>query len=298
MKKWMFIIISLSLISFSCKKKIEDEAATASLETEEIAQQVGETMAAIDEAGGSSGQFAFMKSQLRTFARVTPNALEKPSLMSLIMPTAEAATCAVGQTFSGCVSNVVTRNFNNCTIGTATVSGSVTLTYYDAGVDNTCSMAVAPDQVHRNPNFTVSTPSGAVLSVTKTSTWGQSVAKVSSHLFRIDNDGINRKLTFNGATLIDITTTIPNHITVSGVARAGRTMNGGEVFTTNNLTGKTCSLVPTNVTWNGSCNCAISGSWSGSCSDGNMATVDITGCGTADITINGEGKSITFDRCY
>lgn len=300
MKNWIFIIVSLSLVTFSCNKKADDETA-ATIDAEEMAQQIGETMAAIDEGGGSSGQLAFMKSDIRTFARLTPNAIEKPSLMSLLVPTAEAATCSAAPGFSGCVNNVITRNFGSCTIGTATVSGSVVLTYVDGTTDNTCSVGATGNQVYRDPNYTVSVPSGAQLAVTKTGTWGQTITKLGiGQLYSIVNDGINRKLTFNGVTVLDVTTTISvsDALVVSGTNRSGRTLNAGTIVIADNLVGKTCTLSPTNVTWNNACNCAISGSWAGSCDNGTSADVTITGCGTADIVINGESKSINFDRCY
>lgn len=300
MNKWMFLVLSLSLISFSCEKK-EDDALTTQLDSEEMAQQIGETMAAVDEAGGSSGQLAFMKANLKTFARRAPEALEKKGLFSLVNPTAEAATCSSAPGFGGCSNDRIVRNFNNCTIGSATVSGTVTLSYYDADGfnDNTCSLSTG-ESVARNPNFTVTGLRGAELAVTKTGAFGQTVGRITSTQYRIDNDGINRKLTFGGQTVLDVTTTISSTdpIIVSGTARTGRVMNGGTITLTDNVSGKTCTMTPSNVTWNGTCNCAISGSWSGSCSNGTSADITITGCGTANATINGEAKSVTFDRCY
>ena len=115
------------------------------------------------------------------------------------------------------------------------------------------------------------------------------------------NDGINRKVTYGGATVLDITTTIEaggTSLVISGTARTGRTLNQGTITVTDNLAGKSCSLQPTNVTWDSStCKCASSGSWSGTCSTGTTATVTITGCGTANIDIDGTAEAITFDRC-
>lgn len=298
MKKWMFIVLSLSLLSVSCKNT-EELISTTELDSEEVAQQIGETMAAVDESGGSGGQLAFFKSNLRTFARRAPEALEKQSLFSLLAPEANAATCSAAPGFGACVNDRIVRNFNNCTIGSATISGTVTLSHYDSDGfnDSTCSLIVG-ETVARNPNFKVTGLRGAELAVTKTGSFGQQVLRATSSLYYLNNDGINRKLTFNGTTLLDVTTTISSQIFVSGTARAGRTMNGGTVLVTDNIKGKTCSLSPSNVTWNGSCNCAISGSWAGSCSNGTTANVTITGCGTANININGEAKAIAFDRCY
>lgn len=298
MKKWIFILVSLSLLATSCKKK-DELISTTELDAEEMGQQIGETMAAVDEAGGSGGQLAFMKSNLRTIARKAPGALEKPSLISLLNPTAEATTCTASPGFGACSNDRVIRNFNGCTIGSATLSGTVTLSYYDNDGfnDTTCSLNVG-ETIARNPNFVVTGLRGARLEVTKTGTFGQTILRSTNSLYYLNNDGINRKLTYNGITLLDVTTTISSQIFVSGTARSGRVMNGGTILINDNIKGKSCSMSPSNVTWNGSCNCAVSGSWSGSCDTGTTATLTITGCGTADVDVNGETESITLDRCY
>lgn len=301
----MFIVVSLSLISLSsCKKALEESAANTQLDAANMAQTVGDLMAAVDETGGStSGSFAYMKSELKTIARLAPNAVDKPSLMSVIIPSVQAGTQCSAVGFSGCISNVMLRTFSNCEIGTATMSGTITLDFQDATVDNTCSMTASGHLVNRIPNFDITTSQGAKLSVTTVAgTNGQYIFKTGvGQLYGVGNEGINRKLTFNGITLMDVTTTIPDsdRIVVSGTSRSGRTVNQGTVIITNNLNGKTCTLQPSNLVWNNSCNCPISGSWTGSCSDsGTTATLDITGCGTGNATLNGEIKSVDFDRCY
>jgi hypothetical protein len=52
------------------------------------------------------------------------------------------------------------------------------------------------------------------------------------------------------------------------------------------------------VSWTSSCNCPSSGSWSGSCSDGNSFSISITGCGSANLTLGEESSSVLFDRCH
>ena len=58
----------------------------------------------------------------------------------------------------------------------------------------------------------------------------------------------------------------------------------------------------TDLAWTPTCNCATSGSLTGTVSgggkdDGKAATVTITGCGTAEVTIDGDSESVTRDRC-
>ena len=300
MQKWIFIVLSLSLFSFSCQKKL-DEAIAAKLDAADMAQTVGDVMASIDEVGGSTGSLAQMKSELRTIARLAPEALDKPSLMSFVIPSAEAGTCASAPGFGSCTNNVITRNFNGCTIGSATMNGAVTLNFTDGTVNNVCSIGSQGNFVSRVPNFEITTTTGAKLVVTKSGSAGQVMTKLASgQLYSISNDGINRKLTFNGVSLLDVTTTISDSdkLIVSGTSRTNRTLNSGTIIITNNATGKTCSLQPSNVTWTGSCNCPTSGSWTGTCESGTAATLNITGCGTATASLNGETKSVDFDKCY
>jgi hypothetical protein len=68
-----------------------------------------------------------------------------------------------------------------------------------------------------------------------------------------------------------------------------------------NLANYSVTLTASNLTWASSCNCAVSGTLTGSVSggrrDGKSASVTITGCGEADVTIDGETDSVTLDRC-
>lgn len=300
MQKWMFLVLFLSFVSFSCKQSLE-RAIGAQLDAADMGQTVGDVMASIDESGGSTGTLSYMKSEMKTIASYVPAASEKTSLMSLMITPAEATTCSSAPGFGSCTNNVIVRNFNGCTIGSATVSGTVTLTFMDGTVNNVCTVGSTGNQIYRAPNFQITTSTGAKLAVTKTGTYGQIMTKLSTgQLYSITNDGVNRKLTFNGSTLVDITTTISSadQLVVSGTNRTNRTLSSGKITLTNNITGKVCTLQPSNVTWTGSCNCPTSGTWTGTCDSGTNATLNITGCGTATATLNGDSKTVSFDRCY
>lgn len=300
MQKGLWIILFSSVFSFSCQKQLDD-ALSSKLDAADMAQTVGDLMASIDESGGSTGSLAYMNSEMKMIARLAPGATEKVTLLSLIVPSAEAATCATVPGFGSCTNNVITRNFNGCTIGSATVSGTVTLTFLDGTTDNTCSIGSAGNKIYRAPNFEITTSSGAKLAVVKTGSYGQIMTKAASgQVYNVENDGVNRKLTFNGTTIMDMTTTISStdKLVVTGTSRTGRTLTSGKITITNNLTGKICTLQPSNIQWGSSCNCPTSGSWSGTCDSGTSASLTITGCGTATATLNGSSKSVDFDRCY
>jgi hypothetical protein len=265
----------------------------------ETGQQIGDVMASIDESGGSGGGFALLDASRRTYARLAPPELHGGGWASFLLPAAEATSCALASTFSSCASNVITRTFDGCTVGGATFNGTVTLTFADATVDNTCLPAAVGHSITRVPNFTVTGRRGATLEVTKTASAGQVITVVNGTTFTFTNDGIRRVFTTgSGTSLFDFTTKTTSGITVTGVARAGRTLSGGTLRVTNNLTGVSCDYSPTNVSWTSTCNCPTSGSWSGSCSDGKTTSLNITGCGAASITVGSETDSVTFDRCY
>ncbi|MBI3295756.1 MAG: hypothetical protein HYZ71_13605 [Deltaproteobacteria bacterium] len=66
----------------------------------------------------------------------------------------------------------------------------------------------------------------------------------------------------------------------------------------NNLASSSCDFSATDVTWASTCNCPVSGSWTGTCSDGKTATVTIVSCGYGTIDIGSDTQGLTFDRCY
>lgn len=304
------IIVSALCILLSACQKASDTSTTADIQ--ETAQQVGDVMASVDESGGSSGSLAsneqLMQKSIRgTFARFAPNEINENIMAKLILPNANAATCS-GAGFGACNASTDTtvRSFAGCTVGAATFSGDVTLTWGSggAGTNVDCALgSTAGTHITRVPNFTATGLRGATLAVTKTGTIGQRITWDSvaapNRVFKLSNDGINRKFTAANATvLFNQTTTTTADVTVTGDARTSRVMNGGNLRVLNNLTSVTCDYVPTNVTWAGTtCNCPTSGSWAGSCSDGKTTTLAITGCGTANYTEGTATQAVTFDRC-
>jgi hypothetical protein len=294
-------LIFLALINFGCKKNATDSSA---VDIQETAQQVGDTMASMDEAGKSSGSIAsFEKSFQNSFDRYAPNeSTDTSSVASLFLPKAEAVAC-FGFGFGSCSSNTIVRNYNNCTIGSASLSGDVTLVW--GGGAAACSLSSSGQFITRTPNFTLTGRRGATLSVTKTGTIGQRLTWASgsgfSKVFNFTNDGINRKFTDSNSNVIfDQTSVVSGTLTVTGTDRNNRVITsvGGTLKVTNNLTSVVCDYTPSNVTWSSTtCNCPVAGSWSGSCSDGKSTTLDITGCGTANYTEGSETQSVSFDRC-
>lgn len=301
------IALACAFLIFGCKQG----AVTEEVDIQETAQQIGDIMASVDEAGGSSGSLALNNNlenyrSNKTFARFKQEGASAPLIANLFVSKAQAVSC-LGNGFGSCSGRTLTRSFNECTIGTGVVSGDVTLVWAGSGttgcVLGSGSTITAGDTITRSPNFTITGRRGAVLSVIKSGTVGQRLTYVGgvnpNMIFNFSNDGIRRRFTMpDTSVLFDQTTTVTIPITVTGNARTNRVMNGGFLQVTNNFSSVVCNYTPSNVTWNSSsCNCPTQGSWSGSCSDGNSSTLEITGCGIANYTEGSNSTSVTFDRC-
>jgi hypothetical protein len=291
----LFLILSMS----ACSKKSDN---TDLFFSDEIAQNAGDMMAGIDESGGSSGTLAYQgefKNAERILAQNSKDDLRWQNLISILVPKAQAVSCyAYG--FSACSSNSITRTFNNCSMGLSTISGSVFVGW--DGSSANCTLGTTNDTITRIPSFVITGPSGGTFNVSKTSVYAQRMTWVSgtgsSKVFSYYNDGIRRWVkTAGGATVYDYTTTTTSNISVTGTTRSNRVINGGTLRVTNNISGVTCDITPTNLAWSTGCTCASSGSWSGSCSDGTSVNLSIGSCGTGTLSLGTSSMGVTFDRC-
>lgn len=287
MKYFISLLALLALVSCA-----EEEDA---VDIQETAQQIGDVMASVDESGGTTnGTMVMMESHKRMMASREKSATPFSFLNSMgLLPSAQAVACK-DTTFTGCASSQKVRDLAGCTIGVATFSGDITLQFSDSG----CVVDSDGDYVDRNPDFAVSGIRGANLTVAKTGTYGQRITRVSSGNFTFANDGIRRLFTLAGETLFDYTTRTTTAIGITGTSRSDRVMTGGQLRVTNNVSGVSCNYAPSNVTWASTCNCATSGTWTGTCSDGKDTSITVTGCGTGTIIVGEESEGLSFDRCY
>lgn len=288
------IIFLLSATMISCKGK--SDGGLISSEGLEIAQQVGDFMVSVDEFGAGNSSIALQDKSIRTyFDRYAPNEMSESLFSKLFLPEAWAASCSAA-TYSNCSGSQRVKNFTNCTVGSATFSGSVTLNWSTA-----CSIASVGQYATRNPNLTVTGRLGSTLKITKTGTDGQRLQMAAAgppKVYNFTSDGINRRFTdANNSVRMDFTTTTVSPITITGGDRNGRVIANGSIQIRNNINSVTCTYSPNNVRWTSDCNCPVSGSWSGSCSDGHTASVVLSGCGTATVSYDDVSESITFDRC-
>jgi hypothetical protein len=272
-----------------CRKGTDDEDG-------QIGAAVGEVMSGVDEStqGGTTTAMlpAFPLHRL-------PGELRAPAwrrAVDSLLPSAYAAAC--GDTaFSACASGVRTRTFSDCSVGQATVSGSTSLTFSSSPL---CVFLTTGDSVTRMADLTVTGLYGGSLVITSPG-GGQMLTKTATG-FEYNVPGMERVLTGSGGhMLFDVSTKTTAPIEITGSSRADLVIVSGTLEVTHHLAGYTVDLTPNNLTWNGTCNCAVSGSLSGTVTggkhDGKSATVMITGCGEADVTIDGQTTPITLDRC-
>lgn len=291
-------LLLCALLVWGCKKTASSDGQ---IDLEESSQQIGDTLASIDESGTAAGSIAFMDNSIkRTFDHYAPGTYQQNKVADIFLPKAYAASCA-GAGFAACNgTGQVVRTFAGCTVGAATFNGTVTLQWSN-GVG--CSMGGTGQFISRDPNFTVTGLRGATLSVSKAGANGQRITWISgAGAFRtlsFSNDGINRVFTFNSSTLLDQTTSTTSAITITGTDRTSRVMSGGGLRVADNLSGVSCTYVPSAVTWSsGACNCPTSGSWTGTCSNGKTSTLTHSAtCGAATYTDGASTLNLNFDRC-
>jgi hypothetical protein len=278
----LFTVMTMAAAA-GCRKK--DEA-------QQIGETVGEAMSSLDES--VSGDAAAMLP-----LRHVPDDLKGPlwrRALDNVIPSAYAASC--WQTaFSACsATGVRTREFGDCTIGGATVAGSATLTF----TNPLCLVATVGDTVTRTADITVTGLYGGTLEITAPG-GGQTLTRTAAG-FDYTVGGMERVLTGPGGnTLFDIATRTTAPVVVTGSSRADLKIVSGSLEIDHKLAGYKVTLTANNLAWTSNCNCASSGTLSGIVSggkhDGKSASVTITACGEADVTIDGETESVSLDRC-
>jgi hypothetical protein len=267
-----------------CRKK--DEA-------DQIGESVGEAMSSLDESVAGREATAMLP-----YRRV-PDELKGPlwrRAIDAVIPSAYAATCWE-PTFSACsASGVRSKDFGGCTIGGATLEGTVTLTFNRP----LCAVLTAGDAVTRTADFTLTGLYGGTLEVTSPG-GGQTLTKTAAG-FDYTVGGMERTLTGpGGRTLFDIATRTTAPIVVTGSSRSDLKIVSGSLEVDHKVAGYKVTLTAENLAWTSSCNCATSGTLTGTVAggrfDGKSASVTLTGCGEADVTIGDETESVSLDRC-
>jgi hypothetical protein len=188
-------------------------------------------------------------------------------------------------------------NFDACTIGASTLDGAVTLTFTRTAA---CALLTDGDAVTRTADFTLTGPYGGTLTVTSPG-GGQTVTRTAAG-FDYTVGGMQRVLRSGGGrTLFDVSTRTTAPIVVTGSTRTDLIIASGALEISHNVAGYKVTLTAQNLRWTPACNCASSGTLTGTVAggrfDGKSASVTITGCGEADITLGDETEEVTLDRC-
>src|SRR5262245_49098147 len=186
-----FLLAAMTITAAAgCRRMAGDDEAG------QIGAAVGEAMSSLDEsvAGETAAMLPF---------RSMPDEL-KGSLwrraMDSVIPSAYAATCWE-PVFGACNSGVRIKDFGGCTIGPATLTGTVTLTFSRA----LCVVATTGDAVTRTANFSLTGLYGGSLAVTSPG-GGQTLTKTDTG-FSFSVGGMERILTTpNGRRLFDVAT--------------------------------------------------------------------------------------------
>ena len=280
---------ALALLAVGCRKGLSDQG--------QIGAAVGEVMASADESAESGSATAMLPAVpvLRAPAELRPPLWRRAMDALTLIPPAYADSC-LPVTYSTCTAGVRTATFNGCTVGAVSVDGSINLSFSDAAA---CNIAAVGDSVNRTGSLTLSALGGS-LAITAPG-GGQTLTRTATG-FTFAVPGMERVLTLpSGRTLFDISTATTTPLTIRGSSRADFVMVSGTLVVTHNLADYAVSLTPDNLAWKASCNCASSGSLTGTVTSGKdsgkSASVTLTGCGTADVTIDGDTESVTLDRC-
>lgn len=287
--------LALIVISqLACQKKNNDTDSTSSLDPVEASLETGISMISgmsDDQAGGSLAM-----------SPIRPRSLIAEGLF----PLAHASTSCSRPITATCSSGVRALNYDGCTVASTsrTMNGSANLTYSD----NSCALSTNGDTVTRTMDIEISGPRGGVYSLSSDSQadyngniygGGGRITKTSGG-WNLDILGRHSSFTYKGKSLASVSVRTLSAMQVTGsLSRSSRVVSGGQLEVNHNLSGFTALITPSNLEWSSICCHPVSGSlsvtYSGSKSG--SATVSFNGCGAADVTSDGQTKSIEFSYC-
>lgn len=264
-------------------------------DSRQIGNAVGEAMASLDESVSGGATTAMLP------FRHVPAELEGSlwrRAMDAVVPSAYAADAKScwAPMFSTCSAGARTKDYGGCNLGLATLAGTVTLTF----TQPSCVVLADGDAVTRTADLTLTGLYGGTLEVTAPG-GGQTLTRTAGG-FNYSVGGMERVLTGpGGRKLFDIATSTTAPIVVTGSSRADLKIVSGTFVIDHKLAGYTVTLTADNLAWSSGCNCASSGTLTGTVAggkhDGRSASVTITACGEADVTLDGATETVSLDRC-
>jgi hypothetical protein len=295
---------SIFIFTLGCGKRENLGVSTQDL----LADQMGDLLASIDEFSGASGNFLLGHSINRASSVkgqvvfLQPPPLDglftrEPSILSEVLPSANASSC-LGSLLGSCEvdgsGHKLVRTLSNCTIGSATLSGSIELKFSSA---TSCHLGDLGSTATRKPNFEITGPAGGKFVTDTMGSYGQRMAHTDSGVFSFESDGIRRRLIVGITTIASFITRTESAMTLTGDFRNNRVLSGGKLIVENVTNQTQCSFIPSSVQWSLTCNCPTSGSWSISCSDGVVGSLTHQSCTEASFVLDGVTKTVKFARC-
>lgn len=204
------------------------------------------------------------------------------------------------------------RTVDCTTAGGAEWAGTIRLDF----TGNNCRMDQLEETLTRTlpSNLTVTATRGTItVSTDSKTTWDGTEVGGGQRLTLTDLDtrantfsyevlGVTRSAkTAADVELFNISRHTPDGeaMTVTGTDRNNRTVTGGKLQVFHNLLAYTAEWVPTDVTWEETCTCPVSGSVAGTLTGSQTGSLNVTfnSCGTATVTRDGESQQVTLDSC-
>ena len=250
---------------------------------DDLANAVGEVMSSVDES--LLTQFS---------ADSIPSAR---ACFSSLDPFGDCEVSALGGALR-------TRDYASCTVNQGSFDGTVTLSFSASD----CTLDSTGKSVSRIPSMTIEGRNGdrtLTVFVVSGSSGATLTRGTSTESYSLGVDGLVRTATRSGDLVLNQQIDTGSSLPVVGISRQGRTMNLGSLTVADSLTGDRTELEPSQLVWDSSCTCPISGSWSGETSHSTGATtyviIEMTGCAQALVTRVSSGAftetEVEMDRC-
>ncbi len=290
------LVLAASLLALVACAKKQEQTASTSVDPVEASVESGITLlqgVADDQSGNS---YALKMSA-------------PASVWQLLLKSDEAVAFSCGRAVDqACSGGVKTASFSQCDLpySRATLNGSITLTYSDAG----CSLSALNSTVNRTYDLSFNGPRGGLLTLKSAMSndyrggasygGGGKLTKTASG-FDLEILGRHSDLSYRGRPLVDVSVRTLQPVAINQVLRNGRTMNGGQIEVNHNLAQFTAVFSPNNLQWSNNCCHPVSGTmavaYSGS-KTGSATVSFSSACGSATVVDqDGQSTEVTLSYC-
>lgn len=290
--KSKLLLFTAFLVAFSCAKKKEDESSDSYDSSVAVVESGMTAIAGVaDDVAGNA---------------FTVNTPEKPShkFFDLLVARAYAASCARPLSAT-CSSGVRSMSYSSCTLpsGLRSLSGSASLTYSNSS----CAISNVNDYVTRAYQIDITGPAGGVVTTSSAvatdynglSYGGGGRLTVRAGYYDLDILGKHKTFTRRGRTLFNISMRTTTPIQLSTLSRAGRQISAGVLEVNHNSAKFSTVMTFSGVQWSNSCCYPTAGTiaMNRTGTKQGSATVTFTGCGTAQLTEDGQTQNFELSYC-